>query len=404
MIPFSPPRIDDKIIEEVNDTLRSGWITTGPKTKRFEKQLAEFSGMQKVLCTNAATTGLELILRWFGVGPGDEVILPAYTYCATANVVLHCGAKPVLVDSKSDNYNIDPSAISNAITRRTKVILPVDIGGYPADYDEIRDIITSHHNMNRFSPGSAMQEKLGRILLLSDAAHSLGAYYKGRPAATSADIAVFSFHAVKNLTTAEGGAIAMNLPDQFDHEEAYKTLNIMSLHGQSKDALAKSQVGNWRYDVLMAGYKANMTDIQAAIGLVELNRYKDDSLKRREAITDQYNEGFRDDNRIILPSLKNGGTSSSFHLYQIRIQDADEEQRDRIIEEIFKQGVSVNVHFQPLPLLSHYKNIGYRMMDYPHAFNLYQQEISLPVYYNLSDENVKTVIAVVKQAVENIMD
>ncbi|MGM0626140.1 MAG: DegT/DnrJ/EryC1/StrS family aminotransferase [Bacteroidota bacterium] len=404
MIPFSPPRIDEKIIEEVNDTLRSGWITTGPKTKLFEKKLEEFSNAKKVICTSAATTGLELILRWYGVGPGDEVILPAYTYCATANVVMHCGARPVLVDSKPDHYNMDPGQLRNAITRRTKVVMPVDVGGFPADYQEIYEIIEDEYIKKLFSPGSDAQEKLGRILLLSDAAHSLGGFYRGKAVGSLADISVFSFHAVKNLTTAEGGAIALNLPETFDHEHIYKNLNIMSLHGQSKDALSKSQKGNWRYDVTMPGYKANMTDIQAAMGLVELARYADDNLKRRENIIKQYNEAFRDESRAIIPMIYDGDTRSSFHLYQLGIRDADETQRDQIVEEIFRQEVSVNVHFQPLPLLSYYRSAGYRMHDYPNAFRLYSREISLPVYYDLSDADVKTVIRAVKAAIKKVLD
>jgi dTDP-4-amino-4,6-dideoxygalactose transaminase len=301
MILFSPPRIDQKIIDEVNDTLRSGWITTGPKTKRFEKKLAAFSNVPRVLCTNANTTGLELILRWFGVGPGDEVIVPAYTYCATANVIVHCGAKVVMVDCNENDFNISPEKISDAITENTKVIIPVDLGGYPADYDEIYSVIDK--KKARFSPQNDIQKSLGRILVLADAAHSLGGIYKGKPVGSLADISVFSFHAVKNLTTSEGGAIALNLPGNFDPEAIYQHLNVMSLHGQSKDALAKSKIGNWRYDVIMPGYKANMTDIQASMGLVELERYKNDSLRQRKKIIDTYNNAFEGQDWAILPPI-----------------------------------------------------------------------------------------------------
>ncbi|MFO7790077.1 MAG: DegT/DnrJ/EryC1/StrS aminotransferase family protein [Bacteroidales bacterium] len=403
MIPFSPPRIDDKIIKEVTDTLRSGWITTGPKTKLFEKKLAEFAHVPKVICVNAGTTGLELMLRWFGVGPGDEVIIPAYTYCATANVIMHCGAKAVMVDSNTGNFNINPEKIKSAITSRTKAIIPVDIGGYPADYDEIHNIICDPDIRALFSPKTDAQQKLGRIMLLSDAAHSLGGLYKGKPVGSLADVSVFSFHAVKNLTTSEGGAIALNLPEGFDHDAIYNYLNIMSLHGQSKDALAKSQIGNWRYDVLMAGYKANMTDIQASIGLVELERYKTDTLPRRKNIIDAYNKAFEQENWAEIPPVYNNNTTSSFHLYQLRIKNINEATRDRIIEDIFKKEVSVNVHFQPLPMLTHYKNSGYEMQDYPNAFKNYEREISLPVYYDLSDENVNTVIKTVIDAVNKIL-
>lgn len=404
MIPFSPPRIDDKIIEEVNDTLKSGWITTGPKTKKFEKQLADFSDAKKVICTSAGTTGLELILRWFGVGPGDEVIVPAYTYCATANVVLHCGAKPVLVDSKKDHFNVDPVEIKKAVTSKTKVIMPVDIGGYPADYDEIFDIVKDEKISAMFRPVTENQKKLGRILILGDAAHSLGGIYKNKNIGSIADISVFSFHAVKNLTTAEGGAIALNLPDNFNHEELYKELNIMSLHGQSKDALAKTQKGNWKYDVVIPGYKANMTDIQASIGLVELQRYRKDTLKRRKEICNLYDIAFDEEEWAEKPLLEFNNSKTSYHLYQLRIKGINEKQRDEIIQNIFNEDVSVNVHFQPLPLFSFYKDAGYKMEDYPNAFNNYQKEISLPVYYNLTDDEVKTVIETVKTAVINTLN
>ncbi|MEA1874631.1 MAG: DegT/DnrJ/EryC1/StrS aminotransferase family protein [Bacteroidota bacterium] len=403
MIPFSPPRMDDKIIAEVTDTLKSGWITTGPKTKRFEKQLASFAQVPAVLCTSAATAGLELMLRWFGVKAGDEVIIPAYTYCATANVVLHCGAKPIMVDCLPDSFNLDPKLVKNAITERTKVIIPVDIGGFPADYDALNAIINDREIQKHFNPNTDEQRDLGRILLLSDAAHSLGAKYFGKPIGSLTDISVFSFHAVKNLTTAEGGAIALNLPEPFDNEAIYKWLNILSLHGQSKDALAKT-TGNWRYDVVCAGYKANMTDIQASIGLVELERYNSDTLVRRKAIVDAYHKAFCEDERFDIPITNNKSKQSSYHLYQLKITNISETKRDEIIQEIFKQDVSVNVHFQPLPLFTHYKNIGYDMQDYPHAWSHYSREISLPVYYNLTDDQVQTVIAAVKFAVEKVLE
>lgn len=397
MIPFSPPRMDQKIIDEVNDTLRSGWITTGPKTKRFEKELARFAGVSRVLCTNANTTGLELMLRWFGVGPGDEVIVPAYTYCATANVIVHCGAKAVMVDCNENDFNINPEKIRDAITENTKVIMPVDLGGYPADYDEIYSVIDKKKAL--FTPQNDIQKSLGRILVLADAAHSLGGIYKEKPVGSLADISVFSFHAVKNLTTSEGGAIALNLPGNFDTEAIYQHLNVMSLHGQSKDALAKSKIGNWRYDVIFPGYKANMTDIQASMGIVEIARYKDDTLMRRRKIVETYNKAFENMDWAILPPVFQDDKISSFHLYQLRIKNINEATRNAIIEEIFKSEVSVNVHYQPIPMLTYYKNAGYNMHDYPVAFKHYEHEISLPVYYDLSDENEQTVIESVKLAV-----
>jgi len=402
MIPFSPPRMDDKIIAEVTDTLKSGWITTGPKTKQFEKQLASFAQVPAVLCTSAATTGLELMLRWFGVKAGDEVIIPAYTYCATANVVLHCGAKPIMVDCLPDSFNLDPKLVKKAITKRTKAIIPVDIGGFPADYDVLNAIINEAKIKQQFNPETEEQQQLGRILLLADAAHSLGGKYQEKPIGSLADITVFSFHAVKNLTTAEGGAIALNLPKPFDNEGIYKWLNILSLHGQSKDALAKT-TGSWRYDVVCAGYKANMTDIQASIGLVELQRYNSDTLVRRKQIVDAYHEGFCEDKRFEIPLTETKYKQSSYHLYQLKIINISEAERDEIIQEIFKQDVSVNVHFQPLPLFTHYKNLGYDMQNYPYAWTHYSREISLPVYYDLTDEQVQTVITVVKNAVAKVI-
>ena len=392
LIPFSPPRIDQKIIDEVIDTLKSGWITTGPKTKLFEKKLNEYYNSKATLCLNSATAGLELVLRWFGVGPSDEVIIPAYTYCATANVVLHCGAKPVMVDINHDDFNISTNHIKNAISDKTKVIIPVDIGGYPCDYDEILSLINNPNIKKLFHPNTEIQRKLNRILLLSDAAHSLGAKYKGKKIGSMADVTVFSFHAVKNLTTAEGGAIALNLPVPFSNEDIYKNLCIFSLHGQSKDALSKSQKGAWKYDVLEVGYKANMTDIQASIGLVELKRYDKDTLKKRRHIFEYYQTEFSKYRWAMCPRWKSDDKTSSFHLYLLRIKDITEQQRDAIIEKIFEKNVSVNVHFQPLPMLSAYKNLGYDINNYPVAFNNYSQEISLPVFYDLTDAQLEIIV------------
>jgi len=403
LIPFSPPRIDQKIIDEVIDTLKSGWITTGPKTKLFEKKLNEYYNSKATLCLNSATAGLELVLRWFGVGPSDEVIIPAYTYCATANVVLHCGAKPVMVDINHDDFNISTNHIKNAISDKTKVIIPVDIGGYPCDYDEILSLINNPNIKKLFHPNTEIQRKLNRILLLSDAAHSLGAKYKGKKIGSMADVTVFSFHAVKNLTTAEGGAIALNLPVPFSNEDIYKNLCIFSLHGQSKDALSKSQKGAWKYDVLEVGYKANMTDIQASIGLVELKRYDKDTLKKRRHIFEYYQTEFSKYRWAMCPRWKSDDKTSSFHLYLLRIKDITEQQRDAIIEKIFEKNVSVNVHFQPLPMLSAYKNLGYDINNYPVAFNNYSQEISLPVFYDLTDAQLEIIVKAIVNSVNEII-
>lgn len=402
MIPFSPPRIDQKIIDAVADTLRSGWITTGPKTKLFEKKLTEYTGSRSTLCVNSCSAGLELVLRWFGVKEGDEVIVPAYTYSATANVVVHCGAKPVMVDS-TINFNIDPERIKEAVTERTKAIVPVDIAGFPCDYDAIMDIVTDKDIQKKFKAENSIQAKLGRILVLADAAHSLGACYRGNRTGVLADISVFSFHAVKNLSTSEGGAIALNMPEPFDNNSIYKDLNIKSLHGQTKDALAKTQLGGWRYDIVEAGYKCNFTDIQAAMGLVELERYDDDMLKKRKWIFDTYSKEFSKHHWAQIPVFNNGDTVTSYHVYLLRIKNITEDQRNRIIDLIYRQQVAVNVHFVPLPMMSFYKGMGYSITDYPLAYDNYSRVISLPVYYDLTGEQIHTVMKTVRKAVEDVI-
>ena len=404
LIPFAPPRIDDEIINEVVATLKSGWITTGPRTKQFEKNLSAYNGNPATLCLNSATAGLEIMLRWFGVKEGDEVILPAYTYSATANVVIHCGATPVLVDTNSDDFNINVIAIRNAITSKTKVIMPVDFAGYPCDYDAINALVKEESVKALFTAESDEQKQLGRIMILSDAAHSLGGFYKGKKTGTLTDVTVFSFHAVKNLTTAEGGAIALNFPAPFDNEAIYKYLCIYTLHGQNKDALAKMQKGNWRYDIIEAGFKCNMTDIMAAIGLVELTRYDNDTLIVRKAICDKYTAKLSGYLWAELPPLASKNAITSYHLFPLRIKGISEEQRDQIIQRIFDFDVSVNVHFIPLPMLSFYKNKGYNIGNYPVTFNNYSREISLPVFYNLSDEMSDRVIDAVINSVEEIIN
>jgi len=401
MIPFSPPRIDQKIIDEVTDTLKSGWITTGPRTKKFEKQLTLYCGSQATLCLNSATAGLEIMLRWFGVKAGDEVILPAYTYSATANVVIHCGATPVFVDVNASDFNINPENIRKAITPRTKVIMPVDFGGWPCDYDTINAI--AKEAASSFVAESENQKKLGRIMVLSDAAHSIGGIYKGKKTGSLTDVSVFSFHAVKNLTTAEGGAVALNLPEPFDNEEEYRKLCVSTLHGQNKDALAKMQKGNWKYDIVEAGYKCNMTDIMAAIGLVELARYDSDTLVKREKIMDQYNWTLSAYSWAELPVTRTADTFTSCHLYPLRIKNITEQQRDEIIKRIFDHDVSVNVHFIPVPMMSFYKSLGYDMKNYPVAYNNFSREISLPVFYDMTEENVKTVLEAVVRSVHDVI-
>jgi len=399
MIPFSPPHITQEAIDEVVDTLKSGWITTGPKTKLFEQKLTEYCGNAKTLCVNSATFGLEIVLRWFGVKEGDEVIIPAYTYTATANTVIHTGAKPVMVDINKDDFLINIDEIKKHITSKTKVVIPVDIAGLPADYDSIKALVNSPEIKSLFSANNDIQKQLGRILVLSDAAHSLGAVYKTKKTGSLCDISVFSFHAVKNLTTAEGGAIAFNL-EEFDNEEVYKNTNILSLHGQSKDALAKTKIGAWRYDVIDAGYKGNMTDIQASLGLVALKYYESNSLPKRKQIMDFYSSELKKYNWAELPILNDSDRLTSYHVFLLRIKNIDEQTRDNIIQDIFEQEVSVNVHFQPLPLLSAYKNRGYRIEDYPVSYNNYSREITLPVYEDLTLEQAQTVVDAVVNAVE----
>ena len=397
MIPFSPPRVDDKICDEVVAVLKSGWITTGHKTKLFEKKISEYCGIQNTLCLNSATAGLEIMLRWFGVGPGDEVILPAYTYSATANVIVHCGATPVFVDVCANDFNINHLEIEKVISSKTKVIMPVDFAGFPCDYVEINSLTKKYSSI--FIANCENQKMLGRILILSDSAHSFGASYNQSKAGSLTDVSVFSFHAVKNLTTAEGGAVALNLPLPFNNADIYSKLCISTLHGQNKDALAKTQKGNWKYDIVEAGYKCNMTDISAAIGLVELERYDNDTLIKRKSIIYNYQKAFEMDDRFELPLIETKNKTSCYHLYPLRIKGITEQQRDLIIQEIFNADVSVNVHFIPVPATSFYKSLGYDLLNYPVTYNNFSREISLPVFYDLSPEQQNTVINAVKNAV-----
>lgn len=399
MIPFSPPRMDQKIIDEVIATLKSGWITTGPRVKKYEEALTKYGGHQSTLCVNSASAGLELMLRWFGVKEGDEVIVPAYTYTATANVVVHCGAKPVLVDIGGD-FNISVKNIEKAITKHTKVIMPVDLGGFPCDYNEINALVRRSDIISQFNPTTPEQKQLGRILVLSDAAHSIGAVYKGKKTGSLTDITVYSFHAVKNLTTAEGGAVCLNLPVPFDNAAIQQYLKIKSLHGQTKDAFSKTQLGGWRYDIIEPGYKFNMTDIQAAMGLVELERYDEDMLIRRKHIFDSYSAVFSLKDWAQVPVYETPDKKTSYHAYLLRIKNISESRRDQIIQKIFESGVAVNVHFIPLPMMTYYKSCGNKMEDYPVTYDSFSREISLPVYYDLTEDMLNEVIRAVINAVE----
>ena len=402
-IPFSPPRIDQKIIQEVTNALKSGWITTGPKTKLFENKIAEYCKVTNVLAVNSWTSGAELLLYWYNIKAGDEVIVPVYTYCASANIVIHRGAKVIMVDVSSD-FGIDITKIEKYINPRTKAIIPVDVGGLPIDYLALNMLLNKKNIKKLFIPESENQQKLGRILVLSDAAHSFGALYNNEKVGSQADFTVFSFHAVKNLTTAEGGAICINLPKPFKNSEIYKQLNTLSLHGQNKDALAKTKKGNWEYDVIDAGFKCNMTDVLASIGLVELDRYEEETLPKRKAIFEKYNKELSVYDFFIPPLFKDKNRESSYHLYLLRIKDCTLEERNSIITEIFNQDVSVNVHYKPLPLLSYYKSNNYKMDDYPCAKKLWETEISLPVYYDLSEEQSDRVIKVLIDSVNKVMN
>jgi dTDP-4-amino-4,6-dideoxygalactose transaminase len=397
-IPFSPPRIDAVTIAAVTEVLQSGWITTGPKTAQLERGISAITGDLEALCLNSWTNACELVLRWFGVGEGDEVIVPAYTYAATANIVIHTGATPVMVDTERGSCLTSAARIAAAITERTKVIMPVDVGGLPVDYNSI--IAAIHAARGLFKPNTTQQEKLGRILFLADAAHSFGARYKGRHVGEQADITGYSFHAVKNLTTAEGGALVFNLPAPFDNAEVRAALRRSSLHGQTKDALAKTVTGGWRYDIVEAGYKCNLTDIHAAIGCVELDRYAD-TLREREAICRRYQANLANDARFDLPVFNTTESISAFHLFQLRINHFNEVQRDALIDALAAMGISTNVHFQPLPLLSFYKNLGYNITDFPNAYDFYANEISLPVWFGLRNEEVDAVCDALKSLVAN---
>ena len=392
-IPFSPPDISEEEIEEVISALKSGWITTGPKTKEFEKRITEYCGSDRTVCLSAATTALEMTLRVLGIGEGDEVIVPAYTYTASCSVIYHVGATPVMVDSQIDRQEMDYSKLGDAITEKTKAIIPVDLAGILCDYDKIYDIIESKKDL--FKPNNDLQEAFNRIIVVADSAHGFGAVRNDRKSGSIADFTCFSFHAVKNLTTAEGGAVTWRDHDGIDSEKLYKKYQIYSLHGQTKDALEKTQKGSWEYDILIPAYKCNMTDIQAGIGLAQLSRY-DSMLKRRHEIVRRYDEGFKD-SKVITPVHFTENSASSAHLYLTRLNGLSLEERNEIIVKMEEAGISTNVHYKPLPLLTAYKNLGFDIEDYPNAYHLFENELSLPIYSTLTDEEVDYII-------ENLLD
>lgn len=394
-IPFSPPDITDEEISEVVDTLKSGWITTGPKTKLFERQIAEYCHTSKAVCLNSATACAELALRVLGIGPGDEVITSAYTYTASASVICHVGAKVVLVDVQKDSYEMDYEQLEEKITENTKAIIPVDLAGVICDYEKIYEIVNRKKSL--FQAKNYIQEKLGRIAVIADAAHAIGAVKNGMMCGEFADFTSFSFHAVKNLTTAEGGALVWKDIEGVDNEMLYKQFMLLSLHGQSKDALAKTKLGAWEYDIVEPYFKCNMTDIMAAIGLAQLKRYPN-ILKRRREIIEQYDEKLKE---LPVSVLQHYGEdfASSGHLYLIRVTGKTREECNDIITKMAERGIATNVHYKPLPLLSAYKKLGFEMNDFPNAYAMFENAISLPLHTKLTDEEITYVVENLKECI-----
>ena len=401
-IGFAPPPIDEDSIKAVERVLRSGWITSGPELAQFELELTSYLGTEQTLCFSSWTTACELALRWFGVGPGDDVLLPAMTYAATANIVLHCGARPVLVDVDPFERVVTLETLKAAWTPMTKVVMPVDLAGWPVDYAAISNWLKSEDICSAFQPNNPVQQQLGRPLFLADAAHSLGAKYAGQPIGQQADITGFSFHAVKNLTTAEGGALTFALPKGFELNEIAHWFRTMSLHGQSKSAFEKSKAGQWNYDVIHAGYKCNMTDIQAALGRAQLKKYPD-QLRQREIIADTYHQAFSSYSWYIAPPLRDTKRTSSFHLFSMRIKGFNRALRDELMMHLKANGIASNVHFMPLPLLSLHRNRGENISDYPNSAQAFEELISLPLHLNLSTEDVHYIRDVSADFIENAL-
>lgn len=390
-IPFSPPDMTYAEVEEVKESIRKGWITTGPRTKEFENMIAMCCGTNKVVCLNSATACMEMILRVLGVGPDDEVITSAYTYTATASVTCHVGAKVVMVDTAPDSFEIDYSKLADAITPRTKAILPVDLAGVVCDYDKIFAAVKSKKDI--FVPANDIQKAFGRVVVLADAAHAFGAKWHGKMCGEIADFTSFSFHAVKNLTTAEGGALTWRPVEGMDDEWIYKQFQLLSLHGQNKDALTKTQLGAWEYDIVAPNYKCNMTDIMAAIGLAQLKRYPE-MLYRRRQIIERYDAAL-EASEIPVRVLNHYGDehSSSGHLYLVRLLGKTLEQRNEVINRMAERGIACNVHYKPLPMMTAYKNLGFDINDYPNAYNQFVNEITLPLHTKLTDEDIDYVIS-----------
>ncbi|HFD2030261.1 TPA: DegT/DnrJ/EryC1/StrS family aminotransferase [Clostridium perfringens] len=404
-VPFSPPDITQSEIDEVVDALKSGWITTGPKTKELERLVAQYSGTSKAVCLNSNTACSEMTLRVLGIKEGDEIIVPSYTYTATASVIEHVGATVVMVDCEPGKFTWDYDKVEEAITEKTKVIIPVDLFGIPADYDRIMSIVEKKKSL--FKPSNnKIQQALGRCIVMTDGAHCFGAKYKGKPVAIYTDFINYSFHAVKNLTTAEGGAVTWRDIEGIDNEEIYREYMLLSLHGQSKDALAKTQLGAWEYDIVGPWYKCNMTDVHAAIGLGQIRRY-DSILSRRKEIIEKYNEAFAE---LPLELVEHYSDSyeSSGHLYVVRLFDKsgdslDSEIRNKFITKMAEFGVGTNVHYKPLPMHTAYKNLGFDIKDYPNAYEQFKNTVTLPLHTCMSDEDIEYLINCVKKVVDEIL-
>lgn len=388
-ISFSPPDISDAEVNMVAEALKSGWITTGPKTKEFERLIANFCHTDKAVCLNSATACMEMALRILGIGDGDEVIVPAYTYTATASAVCHVGARPVFVDCAQDSYEMDYAKLSNAISNKTKAIIPVDLAGIIADYDKVFSIVESKRHM--FNATNDIQKTYGRCIVIADAAHAFGAMKDGKMCGEIADFTSFSFHAVKNLTTAEGGALTWISRENIDNEAIYKQLQLLSLHGQNKDALAKTKLGGWEYDIIGTWYKCNMTDIMAGIGIAQFNRYPQ-MLRRRCQIIERYNEVLKSYPVKVLNHFDNEHSSSG-HLYMVRVNGITIEQRNEIINKMAERGIATNVHYKPLPMMTAYKNLGYDIKDFPCAYSQFKNEITLPLHTLLSDDDVEYILS-----------
>ena len=384
-IPFSPPDITEQEADEVRDALLSGWITTGPRTKQLEREIAAFCETNRAVCLNSATACLESVLRILGIGEGDEVITSAYTYTASASVVCHVGARLVLVDTQPDSYEMDYDKLADAITERTKVVIPVDLAGIPCDYDKIFQVVESKKHL--FHPRNDIQKAFGRVIVSTDAAHAFGATWHDRKVGSIADFTSFSFHAVKNFTTAEGGALTWLSCDGIDNEQLYHQFQLLSLHGQSKDALAKTQLGAWEYDIVSPAYKCNMTDVMAAIGLVQMKRYPG-LLARRRQLIDTYNEALKDCNVALLDHFNEEHVSSG-HLYLVRLLGRDSAYRNEVITEMARREIACNVHYKPLPMMTAYKALGFDIKDYPNAYHQFENEVTLPLHTRLTEEQVE---------------